>query len=46
MSNMYPIAVASIIFAIAIALERFAYLFLHARTDKGRLVGELQIPRR
>lgn len=38
---MYPIAVASI-FAIAIALERFAYLFLYARTDKDKLVGELQ----
>src|SRR5436190_777971 len=38
---MYPIAVASI-FAIAIAFERFAYLFLYARTDKDRLVGELQ----
>ncbi|HSI06075.1 MAG: MotA/TolQ/ExbB proton channel family protein [Myxococcota bacterium] len=38
---MYPIAVASI-FAIAIAFERFVYLFMQARTDKDKLVGELQ----
>lgn len=37
---MYPIAVASV-FAIAIALERFYYLFLQASTDKDRFVGEL-----
>ncbi len=38
---MYPIALASI-FAIAIAVERFMYLFVQARTDKDKLVGELQ----
>jgi biopolymer transport protein ExbB len=37
---MYPIALASI-FAIAIIIERYLYLFVRARTDKDRFVGEL-----
>ncbi|MBC7794792.1 MAG: MotA/TolQ/ExbB proton channel family protein [Clostridia bacterium] len=37
---MYPIAAASI-FAIAIVLERFYYLFMKSSTDKDRFVGEL-----